>query len=38
MPGIILNSGADPDPGGSISYWLPWIQIHILYMDPDLAA
>jgi len=29
---------ADPDPVGSVYYWLSWIRIRISYADPDPAA
>jgi len=29
------GSVADPDPVGSVYYWLSWIRIRILYTDPD---
>jgi len=39
-PSIPKSSVADPDPDpvGSVYYWLSWIRIRILYTDPDPAA
>jgi len=34
----LVSCVADPDPVGSVDYWLSWIRIRMLYTDPNPAA